>query len=439
MSEEEAVFQSQQMDQRIDINFKDEDEKLILIEINPQMVSKELQPQFQLLNKIIIRYLNYALQPCLEIEYRRNELKISSYKAVVKLDDKRVVMFTNSNNQLIDTQGIWISLNKKTLDLRIGYGEARVETQVSHYKMDSVQQYIQQITSVIIWQESIPQQILPFLMQCQKGQIRPIRIHSKDHYIAQLSEVILQKCQNILELHQGRQALHLSTEIDNLYQSVQKVELQQIEQLESPQYLQKGAKFNLGELIHHSVAIEGCKLNQILKKKQAANEKSGFDPYMTYLRLGLGHFNKDSAGHQFVLEIWPFKHYSTIHDHAGQYGLVKILQGVIDVNIYAILSNAKHLMDPIKTLTCNKHDMTWLAPRVNQVHQLRNFYPQTAITLQCYKYSQKTQNKMKQFNYVVNEQYKGFNPLSDFADLELHDIFNDLVQEYSNLHKQKNI
>ncbi|CAD8145748.1 unnamed protein product [Paramecium pentaurelia] len=248
--------------------------------------------------------------------------------------------------------------------------------------------------------------------------------------------VILQKCQNIFDLNQGNQAKNLASEIDDLYQQASQIELHQIEYFESSQQVQGVAKFNLGDLIHHSVTIEGCKLIQILKNKQETAQKNGLDPLMTYIRLGLGHFNKDSAGHQFVLEIWPFKHYSSIHDYAGQYGIVKVLQEIINVKIYAILSNAKHLMNPIKSLTCNQNDMTWLSPKLNQVHQLSNIYPQTAITLQCYKYSKKSQEKIKQFAYVANQQYKNFNPLSDFPDIELHTIFKELVEEYSNLYKK---
>ncbi|CAK59951.1 unnamed protein product (macronuclear) [Paramecium tetraurelia] len=436
MSTEEAVFQSQVLDKRIDLTFE-QDEKLIIIELNPQMVQQELKAQFQQLNTIIIRYLDYALQNCLEIQYKKHQLIITSQQATVKLTDKRIVMFTNDKDQLVDTQGIWIYLNKNTLDLMIGYGEARIETQVSIYKMESVQKNIKAITSVVIWQESIPINILPSLMYNHKGSLRPVRIHTKDHFIPSLSESILQNCQNIFQLNQGKQAKQLAAEIEDLYQSASQVELQKIEQSESSQYPQKGARFSLGELIHHSVTIPGCKLNQILQKKKATAQQNGLDPYMSYIRLGLGHFNKDSAGHQFVLEIWPFKHYSSIHDHAGQYGLVKVLQGVIDISIYAILSNAKHLMNPIKTLTCNQNDMTWLSPKLNQVHQLKNFYPQTTITLQCYKYSQKSQNKVKNFAYVANEQYKKFNPVSDFPDIELHQIFKELVAEYSNLHTLK--
>ncbi|CAD8194463.1 unnamed protein product [Paramecium pentaurelia] len=436
MSTEDAVFQSQTLDKRIDLEFE-QDEKVIIIEINPQKVLKEFFAQFQLLNRIIVRYLNYSLQTCLEIQYGRNQLLISSQDSRVLLEDQKIVMQKNKLDQIVDTQGIWIYLNKKTLNLNIGYGEARKETIVAHYIMESVQNSIKSIKQITIWQESIPLNFLPQIISSQKGELKPIRIHTKDHFIPTLSSVILQKCQNIFDLNQGKQAKNLASEIDDLYQQASQIELHQIEYFESGQQVQGVAKFNLGDLIHHSVTIEGCKLNQILKNKQETTQKNGLDPLMTYIRLGLGHFNKDSAGHQFVLEIWPFKHYSSIHDHAGQYGIVKVLQGIINVKIYAILSNAKHLMNPIKSLTCNQNDMTWLSPKLNQVHQLNNFYPQTAITLQCYKYSKKSQEKIKQFAYVANQQYKNFNPLSDFPDIELHTIFKELVEEYSNLYKKK--
>ncbi|CAD8095515.1 unnamed protein product [Paramecium primaurelia] len=418
--QEDSNYTLETNESRTEIKFE-QDEKIIVIVINPSKIESQFQDYFQQMKKIVIKYLDMNQDTCLEIKYSRKKLKISSGSITEMHNDQRIVMFTNQLGQLMDTQGIWAHLNKANCSLNIGYGEPRFETQIITRTMNQVMVRIKSIngTNKINYQN------------CNQS----VQIHSKDYFIYKLSPVISKNCNNIIDLHNGSQPINLASEINNLFQSVKKIELHEIEQKESPYYEQKGAKLSLGYLIHHSVTHNGCKLNEILKRKQENAKLKGLDPFMTYLRLGLGHYNKYSAGHQYVLEIWPFKHYSTIHDHAGQYGIVKVLQGVIDVKIYAILSNARHLMNPILHLTCNKNDMTWVSPKLNQVHQLKNFYPQTAITLQCYKYPKQSQNNNREMAFVAKDQYLNFTPLSDFPDIELDIIFRELVEEYSNYYK----
>ena len=51
----------------------------------------------------------------------------------------------------------------------------------------------------------------------------------------------------------------------------------------------------------------------------------------TYIRLGFGDLNKSGIGHKFVLEIWPPKHGSVIHNHGKSFGIVQMLYGEVHV------------------------------------------------------------------------------------------------------------
>ena len=92
--------------------------------------------------------------------------------------------------------------------------------------------------------------------------------------------------------------------------------------------------------------------------------------------------------------------------------MIRVLHGEITVSLYRFL--APEETKPFATKTFVKDDVTWISPRLNQVHQLHNFNPQEpCITIQCYLYSENNDTHWPYFDYVGKGDIEHFDPNSD--------------------------
>jgi predicted metal-dependent enzyme (double-stranded beta helix superfamily) len=149
---------------------------------------------------------------------------------------------------------------------------------------------------------------------------------------------------------------------------------------------------------------------QVLKKK--ADEFGKPDPQMTYLRITLGTNQGESPGIPFVMEIWPSGNYSPVHNHGASDAVIRVLHGEITVSLYAFLAPEQTV--PFATKTFVKEDVTWISPRLNQVHKLHNLNPdEPCITIQCYLYSENNDTHWPFFDYIGNGDIEHFDPNSD--------------------------
>jgi Cysteine dioxygenase type I len=149
---------------------------------------------------------------------------------------------------------------------------------------------------------------------------------------------------------------------------------------------------------------------KVLEKKSTEFGKD--EPKMTYLRITLGTNQGESPGIPFVMEIWPSGNYSPVHNHGGSDAVIRVLHGEITVSLYAFL--APEQTDPFAVKTFVKEDVTWISPRLNQVHQLHNLNPdEPCITIQCYLYSEKNDTHWPFFDYIGDHDIEHFNPNSD--------------------------
>jgi predicted metal-dependent enzyme (double-stranded beta helix superfamily) len=149
---------------------------------------------------------------------------------------------------------------------------------------------------------------------------------------------------------------------------------------------------------------------QVLKKK--ASEFGKDDPDMTYLRITLGTNQGESPGIPFVMEIWPSNNYSPVHNHGGSDAVIRVLHGEITVSLYRFLAPEETI--PFATKTFAKDDVTWISPRLNQVHQLHNLNPEEpCITIQCYLYSANNDTHWPYFDYIGEGDIEHFDPNSD--------------------------
>ncbi|MFP5274728.1 cysteine dioxygenase [Coleofasciculus sp.] len=180
----------------------------------------------------------------------------------------------------------------------------------------------------------------------------------------------------------------------------------------------KQFQLNTPDFPYFSEAIEQSIQNpkgwcyQTLKSKE--KEFGEPNPDATYLRITLGVNQGESPGIPYVLEIWPNGHYSPIHNHAKANAVIKVLHGEISVRLFDMLS-VSHTT-PFKTATIKEGDITWITPRLNQTHQLRNENLHTVcVTVQCYLYNLEDNFHYECFDYIDNggKDIKRFLPNSD--------------------------
>ncbi|XP_069134529.1 uncharacterized protein [Argopecten irradians] len=182
----------------------------------------------------------------------------------------------------------------------------------------------------------------------------------------------------------------------------------------------------LSDAIRFSIDTNGCLLHNMLQEK-ARYSCHQHNARETYLRVTLGENLGDSPGIPYVLEIWPSKHYSPIHNHGNANAVIKVLFGQINVSIYN-----KHTTDPdekpLKTFVANSGDVTWISQDWYQTHKLWNNTADYCATIQCYKYDPGDTTHWSYFDYVgENSTIEGFLPSSDIT---FRDMRQKVLDEY---------
>ena len=182
----------------------------------------------------------------------------------------------------------------------------------------------------------------------------------------------------------------------------------------------------LSEAIGYSIATPGKILYRQLKEKKLADE-------MPYLRVTLGCDHGCSPGIPYVLEIWPPKSRSPIHNHGNAYAVIKVLHGDVNIGIYnKTWPDSTHDDKPIKCFIASKGDVTWISPNWYQTHMLHNTSDKEyCATIQCYKYGDEDHLHWPYFDYLDGKDVKEFKPDSDF---EFKDLRTRLLAEYRKDH-----
>ena len=184
------------------------------------------------------------------------------------------------------------------------------------------------------------------------------------------------------------------------------------------------------EAIEYSIKTEGCWCNTRLKEKASEFSKDTPNILETYLRITLGENNGESNGIPYVMEIWPVGHYSPVHSHGNANAVIRVLNGSINVSLFAYLNND---IKPFANTNFIKDDITWISSNLNQIHQLKNIETNTdtCITIQCYIYNKNDVVHYDYFDYLDNNgDIKQYEPDSD---MNFIDFYNLMKKEYSEM------
>lgn len=175
--------------------------------------------------------------------------------------------------------------------------------------------------------------------------------------------------------------------------------------------------------IEHSIATPGNWCYERLLQKSTEFDKDHPNDKETYLRITLGENNGESPGIPYVMEIWPVGHYSPIHNHGNSTAIIRVLNGTINVSLFPFLSG--DVLEPFAKADFTKDDITWISPRLNQIHQLKNLdtNTNTCITIQCYMYDIDDTTHYDYFDYL-NEtaDIQPFEPDSDMDFLDFKEL-----------------
>jgi len=109
-------------------------------------------------------------------------------------------------------------------------------------------------------------------------------------------------------------------------------------------------------------------------------------------------FQGNSPGVPFVVEIWPSKHKSPIHDHGEAYAVIKVLHGKINASYFNKLDKLNIKLEP--DVMFEKGNITWIGPDNYQVHQLHNDFDGVCVTIQCYQYAEQDTCHDEYFDYL---------------------------------------
>ena len=187
-------------------------------------------------------------------------------------------------------------------------------------------------------------------------------------------------------------------------------------------------KYPLSNAIRHSIVTKGA----LLYEKLAAISGKYGSPKKTFLKVTMEQNHGNSLFYPYVMEIWPAKHGSPIHNHGNSYAIIRVIHGGLTVRFFN--KHADSIKDePLCSIDVKKGDCTWISPNWYQTHKLWNHSEDFCATLQCYQYGENDHTHWPYFDYVANtngtDMIKEARGTSDFTFQTFHKL---VMKEYTN-------
>jgi len=339
--------------------------------------------------------------------YFYNADKSNGYKITLDLIGVQVsrvidgIKYVDSKNNsgLVNAQGAyyWVSLDAQNQTIRVGVGEARIETIIYQYTFLFTSNKSRKANKLFI-------ESLETVQISSESASKPMRL---------LRDPVTNKLPNLVkdnlsmdDIANGKflPKANLSLGAQQLYDCIAGKNFT-LDTADFPDFVQA---------IEHSIKTPGLWCNKRLQEKSTEFDKDKPNLLETYLRITLGQNNGESPGIPYVMEIWPVGHYSPVHSHSGANAVIRVLNGSINVSQYAYLSTSNP--KPFAVADFNKDDITWISANLNQTHQLKNLPENayTCITIQCYLYDQEDNAHYEYFDYVDDEgRQREYEPDSD--------------------------
>jgi hypothetical protein len=319
-----------------------------------------------------------------------------------------------NSSGLVSTSGAyyWVSLDAQNQTLRVGVGEARVETVIYSYTFlfkngddrKANKKFMESLQTINVSDTS--------------GCVVPLRL-LRDPVTALIASAVAGTDTLSMDDVASSAFLpksNLSPEAQQLYDCIS-----------GKKFVLDDASFpEFSQAIEYSIKTPGLWCNTRLKEKSTEFNKDKPNLLETYLRITLGQNNGESPGIPYVMEIWPVGHYSPIHSHSGANAIIRVLNGSINVSQFPYLSGSG--VKPFAVNNYEKDQITWISPTLNQTHQLLNLETskKTCITIQCYMYSNKDNAHYDYFDYIDGNGVKmQYEPDSDMDFVAFKQLIKD--------------
>ena len=345
-----------------------------------------------------------------------NNDKTDGLKVDFSNDEVLVTRLSNSDKfksqsktgGLINKSGVfyWFSLDSQNQKLQAGIGEPRIETGIYDYQFDLTDK-LREANKIFL--ESLTTITMPNTINPIKLLKNPITLQLP-LLIKNTNELTMDDVANNTYLPHSS----LSLAAQSLYNCVSGEKFV----LDTPDFP------DFSKAIEYSIITPGLWCNTRLKEKENEFGKNP-NPLETYLRITLGQNNGESPGIPYVMEIWPVRHYSPIHNHSGANAIIRVLHGSINVSLFPFLCDDFETIKPFATKDFNKDDVTWLSPNFNQIHQLKNLETnkETCITIQCYLYDDNDKIHYDYFDYLGDKNAKSqYEPDSDMDFVQFKEL-----------------
>lgn len=340
--------------------------------------------------------------------------------SVSRISDGTPYVDAKNNMGLIDTNGAyyWFSLDSQNQTLRLGIGEARVETivyQFTFFFQDNGDRKTNKL-----FMESLE----TIHISSESTDIEPIRL-LRDPVTNKMAALV--KDRDSLSMDDIAKGTYLpkanlSLAAQQLYDCIAGKKFV-LDDYDFPEFTQA---------IEYSIKTPGCWCNKKLKEKSTEFNKDKPNLLETYLRITLGQNNGESPGIPYVMEIWPVGHYSPIHNHSAANAIIRVLNGEINVSQFPFLCASKDGVPPFTVANFHKDQITWISPTLNQTHQLRNLpgNAYSCITIQCYMYDQTDKGHYDYFDYIDdNGDEQQYEPDSDMDFVQFKEL---MKKEWAN-------
>lgn len=329
-------------------------------------------------------------------------IELSMLSVTVKMLPDNTILDDPSNIKgLCDSNGAyyWLSLDAQNQRIKVGLGEARLETVIYQYQF--ISNTHDQYTKIKAFLENI----VFIQISDQSPSIVPLKL-LRDPVTTSTPLVV-----------KGTESLTLDNIARGtvLPQSSLSASAKRLHECIAGKgfVLDDNSFPDFSKAIEYSIATPGKWCYETLKAKASEFDKENPNVKETYLRITLGQNSGESPGVPYVMEIWPVGHYSPVHNHGGANAIIRVLHGSIQVRLFPFLSKD---VAPFATAEFVKDDITWISQSHNQVHQLTNIITntETCITIQCYMYDDNDTEHYDYFDYLDGAgKTQQFDPDSD--------------------------
>jgi len=365
------------------------------------------------------------------IFYIYNNDKSDGYKivlnkssvTVLRISDHSIYIDKKNNSGLVDKVGAyyWFSIDSQNQTLRLGIGEARMETMI--YNFTFIFQNNQDRIKNKLFMETLD----TIQISQYSNNLVPLRILRDPVTIKMAMLVKNTEDLTMDDVANGRYLpkSNLSLASQQLFDCISGKNFK-LDDDDFPEFSQA---------IEYSIKTPGCWCCEKLKDKSTEFSKDKPNILETYLRITLGQNTGESPGIPYVMEIWPIGHYSPVHNHSGANAIIRVLNGEINVSQFPYLCLSKDGVKPFNISNFHKDQITWISPTLNQTHQLKNLETNsyTCITIQCYMYDEKDKLHYDYFDYIDNNyEKKQYEPYSDMDFFQFKTLIKN---EWYNLKK----